>query len=408
MTVSIRDRLKAASAMWSRYLVLLALSVFFAQLGQGLLSGASTNFFVDTLGLSGKQVLWLAGIREIPGLALMFIAALIMHWPLSRRAAASILLMGLGYGLYATVHSYSALLVVAVVASLGFHNWLPLQSTLGLALTDKQYAGRILGALSSVGSLALIVGMGLTALLATTLPLGQFYVLGGIVIAIGGLLVSRIPKSVGDREEGQPRILVKRRYWLYYVLVFFEGSRRQVFTAFGTLILVQHYGLDARAISLLLVASGIINLIFSPRLGELLDVVGERITLSVSYVALALCFVGYATVHNAWFLGGMLIGINLLVTLRIGLSTYVRRIAPPEELAPTLAVGVSVNHITSVSMSLVAGTLLDLVGYEWLCWGAAAVIMLSVPFALAIKVDTPPLAEPQPGANGKEPDRLHT
>jgi predicted MFS family arabinose efflux permease len=239
----------------------------------------------------------------------------------------------------------------------------------------------------------------LTALLATTLPLGQFYILGGIVIAIGGLLVSRIPKSVGDREEGQPRILVKRRYWLYYVLVFFEGSRRQVFTAFGTLILVQHYGLDARAISLLLVASGIINLIFSPRLGELLDVVGERITLSVSYVALALCFVGYATVHNAWFLGGMLIGINLLVTLRIGLSTYVRRIAPPEELAPTLAVGVSVNHITSVSMSLVAGTLLDLVGYEWLCWGAAAVIMLSVPFALAIKVDTPPLAEPQPGAS---------
>jgi predicted MFS family arabinose efflux permease len=397
MAVSIRNRLQLASAMWSRYLVLLAVSVFFVQLGQGLLNGASTNFFVDTLGLSGKQVLWLAGIREIPGLALMFIAALIMHWPLSRRAAASILLMGVGYGLYATVHSYSALLVVAVVASLGFHNWLPLQSTLGLALTKKEYAGRVLGALSSVGSLALIIGMGATALLATTLPLRQFYVLGGIVIAIGGLLVSWIPKHVGESAKTQPRFILKRRYWLYYVLIFFEGSRRQVFTAFGTLILVQNYGLDVRAVSLLLLVSGIVNFVLAPRLGQLLDVVGERITLSVSYVALALCFVGYATVHNAWFLGAMLIGINLLVTLSIGLSTYVRRIAPPEELAPTLATGVSVNHITSVSMSLVAGTLLDLVGYEWLCWGAAAVIMLSVPFALAIKVDAPPLGEPQPG-----------
>ena len=45
---------------------------------------------------------------------------------------------------------------------------------------------------------------------------------------------------------------LKWRYWLYYVLIFFEGSRMQVFGTFGTLILVQNYGLDARAISLLL------------------------------------------------------------------------------------------------------------------------------------------------------------
>jgi len=35
------------------------------------------------------------------------------------------------------------------------------------------------------------------------------------------------------------------------------------------------------------------------------------------------------------------------------------------------------------------------VGYEALCWGAAGVIMLSVPFALAIKIASPTLA-PQP------------
>jgi predicted MFS family arabinose efflux permease len=365
-------------------------------LGQGLFGGASTNFFVDVLKLSGKQVLWLAGIREIPGLALMGIAAMIMHWPLSRRSAYSLILMGIGYGLYAAVHSYTALIAAALVGSLGFHNWMPLQSSLGLALTDKGESGRVLGFLSSMGSLASIVGMGLTALLATTLPLRAFYVLGGAVIALGGLLVLRIPKDVGEREASQPRMILKKRYWLYYVLIFFEGSRMQVFGAFGTLILVQNYGLNARQISLLLVVSGLVSFLLAPRLGRLLDVLGERITLSVSYVLLALCFVGYATVHNAWFLSAMLVGINLLVTLRIGLSTYVHRIAPPEELTPTLSAGVSINHITSVSMSLVAGTLLSIVGYEWLCWGAAAVIMLSVPFALAIKVVAPPALEAQP------------
>jgi predicted MFS family arabinose efflux permease len=171
----------------------------------------------------------------------------------------------------------------------------------------------------------------------------------------------------------------------------------QVFGTFGTLILVQNYGLDARQISLLLVVSGIVNFVLAPRLGQLLDIVGERIMLSASYVALALCFIGYATVHNVWFLCAMLIGINLLVTLRIGLSTYVNRIAPPEELTPTLSAGVSINHITSVTMSLLAGMLLELVGYEWLCWGAAGIIFLSVPFALAIKIGTPPTLQPRPG-----------
>lgn len=386
------------SKLWGRYLILLAWTVFLTRLGQGLLSGVSTNFFVGVLGLSGSQVLWLAGIREIPGLSLMFIAALIMHLPLSRRAAVSLVLMGIGYGMYSTVQSYSALIAVALIGSLGFHNWMPLQSALSLGLSAKEDSGRVLGSLSSVGALASIVGMGGVALLATSLPLRAFYILGGVAMIVAGALVSRLPTKIGDTREEEPRLLLKRRYWLYYVLVFFEGSRMQVFGAFGTLVLVQHYGLGPREISLLLLASGIVNFLAGPRLGHLIDRIGERKTLSGSYVALALCFVGYATVHNAWFLGAMLIGINLLVTLRIGLSTYVNRVAPPEELTPTLSAGVSINHITSVTMSLLAGTLLGIVGYENLCWGAAAIIMLSVPFALAIKVDSPTGRHLQPAA----------
>ena len=377
--------------MWSSNLIILALTVFLVNFGQGLFNGVSTNFFVNVLGLSGRQVLWMTGIREIPGLSLMLIAALITHLPLSHRTAMSLVVMGVGFGLYAAAHSYIALLVVVVIASLGFHNWMPLSSSLGLALAKREHSGRILGMISSTGALASIVGMGIAALLATALPLRAFFILGGIAIVLGGLLVLRIPPDVGERQQAEPRLLLKRRYWLYYVLTFFEGSRMQVFATFGTLILVQNYGLDARQISLLLAVSGMVNFVLSPRLGHLLDTVGERIMLSVSYVALALCFIGYAAVHNVWFLCAMLIGINLLVTLSYGLSSYVNRIAPRQELTPTLSAGVSVNHITSVSMSLLAGTLLSIVGYEALCWGAAGVILLSVPFALAIKIVAPPV-----------------
>ena len=261
MRISLRDRFKAATSMWSTYVLTLAFTVFLMSLGSGLLNAASTNFFVNDLGLSGAQVLWLAGIREIPGLLLVFIAMLLMRLPLSRRAALSIIVMGVGYCLYAAIRSYAALLAVAVFSSLGFHNWLPLQGTLGFALTEKSHSGRIMGFLSSIGALASIVGMGLTALLATALPLRAFFIVGGALIVLGGVLVLRIPPSVGEQKQAQPRILLKRRYWLYYVLTFFEGSRTQVFHAFGTLILVQNYGLNARQISLLL-ARGIDDLVY--------------------------------------------------------------------------------------------------------------------------------------------------
>ncbi len=276
MQLTLRDRLKAVTSVWSSYVLMLATTVFCVGLGQGVINGAATNFFVDVLGLSGKQVLWLAGVREIPGLSLMFIAALIMHWPLSRRAAVSLLLMGTGYVLYSLIHSYTALLATAVVASLGFHVWMPLQSTLGLTLTDKANSGRVLGFLSSMAALASIVGMAFTALVATSVPLRALYIGGGIVIAIGGLLVSRIPANVGVTQTAQPRMILKGRYWLYYVLTFFEGSRMQVFGTFGTLVLVQNYGLSARSISLILVLSGIVNFVLAPRLGHLIDKVGER------------------------------------------------------------------------------------------------------------------------------------
>jgi predicted MFS family arabinose efflux permease len=310
--------------------------------------------------------------------------------PLARRTAAALVVMGIGFALYAAVQSYLSLLAVGIVASIGFHNWYPFANALGLAITPKEHSGRVLGIISSIGSLATIVGMGVAALLAAGLPLRVFFVLGGAAIVIGGVLLLRIPANVGEKRVAEPRLLLKRRYWLYYVLILFEGARRQIFGAFGALVLVQHYGLDARQISLLLAASGLVNFVMAPRLGRLLDLVGERVVLSISYVLLALCFAGYGSVHNTLFLCGMLIGINLLGMLGMGLSTYVNRIAPPEELTPTLSAGVSINHITSVSVSFIAGTLLALVGYEKLCWGAAAVILLSVPFALMIKIEPAP------------------
>lgn len=395
----------AAGSIWSRSLVFLAVAIFLLSLGSGLQNGINTNFMKE-LNLSDAQVLLQSGIREIPGLCLMFIAALMVRLPLTWRGVIAVLITGVGYALYAAVHSWTALVVVSLTASLGFHLWMPLNSSLGLGLATKENSGRVLGTLSSVAALATMAGIGCILLFSKWFSLRAFAAIAGILIIAAALVLTRLPRNIGETKKAQPRLLFKRRYWLYYVLLLFEGSRTQVFAAFNLMVLVYYYHLTAFQISGLLLASGLVNFALAQRIGRLLDVVGERLTLTIGYVSLALCFVGYALVNNVWFLCAMVVCINLLVTLSMGLSTYVNRIAPAEELTPTLSTGVSVNHITSVGMSFVAGALLPIIGYKALCWGAVAIIMGSVPFALAIrtgmeKVDIlRPKAQPSPGRPG--------
>ena len=82
--------------IWTPSLIMFAIVIFMVRFGQGLLGGARIVFFVDTLNLDGGQVLWLEGIRELPGLALIFLAALTMRMQLKRQAALSVVLMGVG------------------------------------------------------------------------------------------------------------------------------------------------------------------------------------------------------------------------------------------------------------------------------------------------------------------------
>lgn len=372
---------------WTRELVFLMATVFFAQLGFGFQNGVSTNFFVHDLGLGGDRVLWLTGIREIPGLLLVFIAALMVRMSLPQRTMVALVLMALGYGMYALVHSYTALIVGALISSVGFHNWSPLQSSLGMGLVSKAESGKIMGRLSAVGSVASLAGMLLIALAVNQLGFRAFYVMAGVAFLVGAVLVTRLPASLGAEGKDDRRMVFKRRYWLYYVLTFFEGSRTQVFFAFASWVLVEIYGMSAQALPLLLIASRVVNMVGSPRMGHWIDRFGERRVLVISYLGLAVSFAGYATLHSIWFLSVLYVVINFLVISRVALSTYVNRISLPGDLVPTLSAGVSVNHITSVTMSLLAGTLLQLVGYETLSWGAAVMIVISVPFAMMVRAE---------------------
>ncbi|MDF1515140.1 MAG: MFS transporter [Anaerolineae bacterium] len=382
---------KFDATIWTRNLILFAIVLFLVRFGEGLLNGARMNFFIETIGLNEGQVLWLEGIRELPGLGLIFIAALTMLLPLSRQSALSVFLMGAGYILYAFVGSYAGLLLAVMIASFGFHMWTPLNRAVGLSLSSKENAGRVLGTLSSVGSLAAIIGMGalsLVSLIFKNMPLTNYYIVGGLVIIIGSLVLLWLPKDIGATDIKPQRILIKKRYWLYYVLIFFSGARKLVLGSFITLMLVHNYDVHVWQISTLTLISSLLNIFLAPRLGGLVDRLGERSTMLMTYSLLALFTFGYAIIPNFWILMILWVLIKLVSPLGLGLQTYVYRTAPQEELAPTLAAGVTFDHISSVSMPFLARAVLPIIDYQGVFFASAVLILVSIPFARMLQVQS--------------------
>ena len=384
-----RFRIHFDTSIWTKNLILFAVTLFLARFGQGLLDGTRMNFFIETLSLTEGQVLWVEGIRELPGLGLILLAALTMRLPLMRQGTLALFLMGVGYLIHAFVGSYSALLLAVVAASFGFHLWAPLNSAIGLSLSNKQNAGLVMGTLAAVGSLAGIAGMGAISLISglfTSMPLTVYYLAGGVVIILASLLLFWLPAHLGVTEVEPSRILIKRRYWRYYVLVFFSGARKLVLGSFITLMLVENFGLRVWHISTLTLIGSVLTLILSPAMGRIIDRRGEQVTTPASYAVLALCCFGFAVVDTLWVLIALWILIKLASPLGMGLSTYVYRTAPPEELTPTLTAGVTFDHISSVGVPFLAGALLPIINYQGVFLASAVLILISIPFARALQV----------------------
>jgi predicted MFS family arabinose efflux permease len=55
---------------------------------------------------------------------------------------------------------------------------------------------------------------------------------------------------------------------------------------------------------------------------------------------------------------------NLLFTASVGIQTYIRHIAPSEDLSASLAMGLTWNHVAAVTVPVAAGVIWATYGYE--------------------------------------------
>ena len=349
-------------------LAAMAAAFGFAQSAHG---SVVTNYLDHVLHLSGPQFGYWTAIRELGGLTLIILTALLYRVSLQRLTAGALVVLGVGYALFSIADGFWSVIPWTVLSSLGAHTVIQNQAALGMSLTTQERCGWILGRVSAVGQMGTLLALVMVFVTFhfDLISYQETYIIVGVVACLGALAVVRFPHLY----EGQPQqaalkrepIVLRREYRYYYALVFLDGARQQIFFSFGLWVLVNHFGLGVSQVSLVLMAVTLGSMTTVARLGRRVDRHGERRALSILNLAFIVAIAGYALAPNVW-LACFFYFIYALISpvAGIGSSTYLRKIALPKDLAPSLAMGQTIMHTTAIAVPVAAGFILNFVSYR--------------------------------------------
>lgn len=315
------------------------------------------NFVVEAASFDGSQIGILQSLREIPGFLAFSVVLVIIFIAQQRLAYLSIMALGLGVLLTGYFPSAIGLYTTTVIMSLGFHYLETLNQSLALQWLNKEKAPIILGKITAAKSATSLLVFVLIYLMMKYYSIDYKYVylfFGGITFVIG-LVAWFLFEHFKEEVAQEKKIRLKKEYWLFYVLTFFAGARRQIFIVFAGFLLVEKFGVDVHNMVALLFVNSVLNMYLAPKIGKFIARFGEAITLKVEYIGLILVFISYAFVENLYFAYFLFVLDHLLFSMAIALKTYFQKIADPKDIASASAVSFTINHIAAVFLPALLG-----------------------------------------------------
>lgn len=381
-----------------RNLVLFLVAMSLLSAASGMYETTFNNYIHDVFDISATARGALEFPRELPGLLTALMIAGVAVLAETRVAALAAFATGIGMlGLAAGQgHSWSTMLLAMTVWSIGAHLIMPVRSSIAMELASGLARGRRLGQISGIAVAASVAGCGVVWILmrgAAPRNYSLVFALGGILAITAGivLLAMRMPGA----HLARPRFVWNRRYWLYYVLSLLFGARKQIFITFGPWVLIKVFDQKPVIFAQLWIVASVLGMLFQPLLGHAIDRFGERRVLMVDALLIAGVCVGYGYGHllsHRNLALGMLYGCFVLDQLLFGTGmardTYLAKIAVrQEDVAPSLSLGVSINHIVSMSIPFAGGLIWMRYGHGAVFAGAAGVAAILFFFASRIKTD---------------------
>ena len=349
--------------VWRRPIALLVLTAFAMPVAFATWSALLNNFVIEAAGFTGVEIGWLHTVREIPGFFAIGVIALLMFIREQVLGVVSLLLLGVASAVTAWFPSLGGLLTITMLASIGFHYYETVNQSLQLQWIPRDRAPQVLGWLVAVGSGASLVAYGLLVVTWRAFELSYnfvYLVSGGLTAAIAIYCLLAFPQFQAPTPQTRKMVL-RRRYWLYYALQFMSGARRQIFVVFAAFMMVEHFGFDVHQVTALFLINFLANMLCAPLMGKAVARWGERRALGFEYIGLTLVFLAYGGIY--WFGWGVVVAATLYVldhmffALAFALKTYFQKIADPGDIAPTAAVAFTINHIAAVFLPAALGYL---------------------------------------------------
>lgn len=315
------------------------------------------NFAVENAHLDGFQVGVIQSVREIPGFLSLLVVYVLLIFREHRLAFISVFLCGAGVLATGYLPSFSGLLVTTTVMSLGYHYYETTNQSLTLQYFTQKQSPVVFAYLRSMTALTNVIIGALIWAASMFLEISSLFLISGTAVIIFSIAALRVDPVRDDLPSQHKKMIFRTRYWLYYLLNLLSGARRQIFIVFAILLLVERYRFTVTQITLLFLINNVINYFLSPYIGRAINRFGERKVLSLEYFSIIFIFLAYAFIDNALVAAGLYVLDQIFFNFAIGIRTYFQKIGDPADVAPSMAVGFTINHIAAVVLPAFGGAL---------------------------------------------------
>ncbi len=364
------------------YLMLLALvSVAGLQAWRTLFN----NFAVDEVSLGGLAVGTIQSVRELPGLLTFLVVFFLLLFREHRFAAWAIVLMGAGLAVTGFFPSLTGLLLTTFVFSLGFHYFETVNKSLTLQHFSTDESPHMLARYKSYGAIInILVGI-LIWFIAGYVAMKFIYLAFGIIIMVLGAYALTDKRNLDVVIKQRKRLFFRKKYWLYYLLSFLSGARRQVFVVFAVFMLVKKYDFTVQQVSILYIVNNLLTFFIYPYIARGIARFGERKMLTLEYSSLFLVFLGYAFIEQVWLVVALYVIDHIFFGFTMGINTYFQKVADPQDVAPSVSTAYAINHISAVVIPVIGGALW-LLNWRIPFIAGAAIALVSLFFVQKIRV----------------------
>jgi len=353
------------------------------------------NFLSDTFNLGAQARGHLEFPRELPGFLVAIFAGVFFFINEVRLAALALVVLAVGnIGIGVLGRDYWVMIAFMFLYSSGLHLFGPLSGAIVLSEAQPHERATRLGQVGGIqiiaaiaGAITVLVGWKYLRLSYTTL-----FVMSGALALTGAYIISRM-RPLRRHEGPRPKLVVKRKYGLYYALAVLFGARKQIFITFGPWVLIKIFGQRPSTFGLLSIIASSVGVFMVPQLGRWVDRLGERAIL-MSEAALLVCVClsyGYAQRFAGPFalhlVCATLVADELLFSVGMARTTYMDKIAETKaDLTASLSLSVSVDHVVSMSVPTLGGWLWVTYGYPSVFVAGAAIAAINFIVASCIRV----------------------